>query len=45
MKDNSQVNFYLNGELNQEYIYNDDTSASANVVDGEHLLEITEGKK
>ena len=43
MKDNSKVNFYLNGELNEEYIYIDDTRA--NVVDGEHLLEMAEGKK
>lgn len=43
VKDNSKVNFYLNGELNEEYIYIDDTRA--NVVDGEHLLEMAEGKK
>ena len=43
MKDNSKVNFYLNDELKEEYIYNDDTSA--NVLDGEHLLEMAEGKK
>ena len=43
MKDNSKVNFYLNSELNEEYIYIDDTRA--NVVDGEHLLEMAEGKK
>ena len=33
----------MNDELNEEYIYNDDTRT--NVVDGEHLLEIAEGKK
>ena len=43
MKDNSKVNFYLNDELNEEYIYNDDTRA--NVAVDEHLLEIVEGKK
>ena len=43
VKDNSKVNFSLNGELREEYIDNNDTSA--NVLDGEHLLEMAEGKK